>query len=66
MGMDARGVQGQTPVDPTATPIDTERRRERKDHRPKAKTAVRAAAPQADEDDAITIAPAGAKIDVRA
>jgi hypothetical protein len=67
MGIDTRGVQGQTPVDPTATPIDTERRRERQDHRPKPKKpAPPAAAAPTEEDDAITIAPEGAKIDVRA
>lgn len=67
MGIDnTRGVQGQTPVDPTATPIDTERRRERRDDRPKPKAAPARAAPAAEDDDAITIAPEGAKIDVRA
>jgi hypothetical protein len=66
MGIDTRGVQGQTPVDPTATPIDTERRRDRRDQRPKPKKAAPPPPPPADDDDAITIAPEGAKIDVRA
>jgi hypothetical protein len=66
MGIDTRGVQGQPPVDPTATPIDTERRRERQDHRTKKKAAPPPIPPAPADDDAITIAPEGAKIDVRA
>ena len=56
----------QPAVDPTATPIDTERRRERRDQRPK--RAVRAGDQPAGEhdDDTVTIAPEGAKVDVRA
>jgi len=66
MGIDTRGVQGNAPVDPTAAPIDTERRRERRDHRKEKKEAARPPEPSPADDDAATIAPQGAKIDVRA
>jgi hypothetical protein len=65
MAIETTRVTGQQPVDPTATPIDTDRRRDRRDKSAKPK-AARVAAPVDDEDDTVTIAPAGAKIDVRA
>jgi hypothetical protein len=65
MGIDTRAVQGQPTVDPTATPIDAERRRERKEQRPKRRATPPVSAPPSD-DDAITIGPEGAKIDLRA